>query len=141
MARIKVTRGRAEAAIDDPTADAIIKTIEEQYKEIADRLEGEAKAIYDYAQSKWPVKTGRSKAAMRYGLEFRPPSTLRARVYVDPASEAAEYVWYIGTAHGQRGTWMVLVRDPAAKRAKELTADLGAKFRRSLFKNWKRGRR
>ncbi len=140
MGRIKVRRGSAEASIDDPTAEAIERTIEEQYKETADRLEAEAKAIYDDAQSKWPVKTGRSKAAMRYGLEFQPPSTLRGRIYVDPSSEAAEYVWYIGTHGGARGTWMTLVRDPAAKRAKELTEDLGARFKKSLFKNWRKGR-
>lgn len=141
MARIRVRRGKSYARIDDPTAEAIVRTIEDRYSEVANTLEAETRKLWDEAQSKWRVKTGRSKAAMRYGLEFRPPSSLRSRIYVDPSSPAIEYVWHIGTSRGrERGDWMTLVRDPAQKRAKELAEDLGVAFKRSLYSNWRKGR-
>ncbi len=141
MSRIRVKRGSSYAAIDDPTAQAIIDTIEQGWKPIVDRLESEAKTIWTTAQSEWPVKTGRSKAAMRYGVQFNYPNVVRSSVYIDPTSEASKYVYYIkGRQDKGRTTWIVRVREPAEKRAKDFAKDLGITFTRTMRKNVKRRR-
>lgn len=131
--RIQIGRGAASIKVDDGLHDAIERAINEGFKATADGLEAEAKHIFDHAHANWPVKTGRSKKALRYGLQFLPPRTLKSTVYVDPESEAASYVYYIkGLKHGGKSTWVTLVRKPANDRKKELAKELAVRFRYSV---------
>ena len=49
-------------------------------RRVADRLEDGARDIYTQAREQWPVKSGRSRDALEYGLRIPDPTTLEAFV-------------------------------------------------------------
>lgn len=111
--------------MDDTLSDIVRRALRNAAPRVMDRLEEEARDLHASAESQWPVKTGRSKAALDWAVRIPRPDQVEAVVFIDPRSPAADYAFFIkGKKQGGASTWHALVRRPGRRRAKRLAEDL-----------------
>lgn len=129
--RIFVGSGKAQIELSGGLRDAVDRVLQGTPKVVADRLEEEARKLYEQAKAQWPEKTGKSKDALEYGLRIPDPSHIEAYVGFDPSK--APYVFYIHEKwpNAKRFVWQELLRKPARKLSKKVAAELGEELRRA----------
>lgn len=122
MARRRLTygTGRASVTLDHDLQRAMESILRETHGSVVHALEESADQVYQDALASWPVKTGKSKAALEQSLRV---SSDRVEAHI---SNPVEYVYYIrGKAQGGKSTWTKLVRTPMRKAGKRLVKELG----------------
>jgi hypothetical protein len=119
--KIRIGRGRAMIDMDDTLHAMVERAVRRSNPRLIDRLEGEAADLHEDAVADWPVKTGRSRAALDHGLRLPSPDKIEAFVGVDTSK--ADYVYYI--REDGKSTWHERVRKPGRERARKLAEALG----------------
>ena len=125
-------RGKAQVELSGGMRDAVDRVLSRpSIKAVADRLEEEARQLYEAAREQWPEKTGASKEALEYGLRIPDPTSLEA--YVGFNMTEAPYVFYIRQKYpyNNRRVWIELLRKPMRRRVKVLAAELGDELRKA----------
>lgn len=111
--------------MDSTTHDMLAAAIDNLAPGVRERLEREARELYEEARAGWPVKTGRSRDALQWGVRIPDDDSIESHVGVDPKSDAVEYFHLIkGRKHRGKQTWRVLLQRPAQERARKLGEDL-----------------
>lgn len=94
-------------------------------------MDRELRKVYDNAVDQWPVKTGRSKAALEYGLAVESADVVRGFVACDVG-----YARYIRSIKlpGTGSAFVELMRKPVAKAIEPITDALAADLARAGVK-------
>ena len=89
--RIYAGRGRAQMELTGTMRTMVDRVLSSKgVRRVANRLERSAKQIHDEASAQWPVASGRSKAALTYGLRLPSSTSLEAFV-----ANTSKYWFYI----------------------------------------------
>ena len=106
----------------DDTLDRIFRrAIDQARPGLLPVLEAEAQRLGENARAEWPVKTGRSRAAIVYGVRVVGGDGLESFV-----ANTAAYVFYIkGRAQGGKSAWQELIRKPGLASVPRLLEILG----------------
>ncbi len=108
MAKLRYTSGDASVVMDDTLDRIYRRAINDARPGLLPVLDSEAARLGADAIGQWPVKTGRSRAAIVSGV--RVMSNDRLESYVGNTSP---YVVYIkGRAQGGKSAWQELIRKP-----------------------------
>ena len=123
--KIVVGRGRAQVEIGPELREFVDRMLEHSAPTTKKALDEATEKIGTDAAGSWPVKTGRSKAALVHGVRLVSLDTVEGFVGND-----APYAHLIkGKEHGGKQTWRVLLqkplRDAADDVARALATDLG----------------
>lgn len=135
---IKIGRGRAAVEMSSTLSDLVERVLRgPAFDALVDRLELEARALMQDAQSGWPVGKDRadrdrhSRDALQVTVRLQPPNIIEAVVEIDPGSDAADYAFFIRSpkvGRQGRGTkrhvYTELLRRPGEARARGLADDL-----------------
>lgn len=109
-----------EADIDLSAIEDLVRSVLDETERITlEEMETATEDIYSEAVLDWPVKTGRSKKALKWGTRF-------SGDFVETFIEnPIDYVYYIkGDVQGGRSTWVTLVRRPVKKAEKTIAREV-----------------
>ena len=82
---IKVGKGRSEVTIDGPIAESIEAELRAVLGDVLFEMEFEADTIlFEEIGTKWPVKSGKSKAAWQKSIRLQPDSFMVEVVLFNP---------------------------------------------------------
>jgi len=119
-------RGAAQIELSGGVRDMVDRMLRGSHGAVVGAMEREAREIFESAYRHWPVKTGKSRAALTHGLRIRDPSTLEAFV-----GNAVPYVFAITQPWPDRNkrVWRELISKPGKKRATKLAETMGDELR------------
>ena len=124
---IRYGTGKHSIEIDDGIEKMIRRVIDDAFPGVADAIERTTDELYQDAFDAWPVKSGRSKAALTQTLTID-GDTIR-RTVLNPAKKAGgfPYVFAIRTKQqdGDENLWGLLIRKPGRKAGELLAEELG----------------
>ena len=121
-------KGALQVEVDDGTAALVRRVLDQAAPAVSRALEEAAERVYRAAAQDWPVKTGRSKAELEYGIRIPGPTAIEAFVRND-----AKYAKFIVARNlGYRSAVVELLRKPMKRAAAELVEQLGPELRRVI---------
>lgn len=128
--RLRLGRGSNTVIIENGLDDMVRRFLEDTIPGVLPRMEAEAEDLYNAAQAKWPVKTGRSKAAMNWWIRFPRPDPLdriEAFVGFEPGEPGSKYAHLVkGRKDDGKQSWRVHLLRPAQERGEKLGTDIAA---------------
>lgn len=126
--RIYAGRGKAQIELTGSMRDMVDRVLSSRgVRRVADRLEDGARRIYRSARSEWPEDTGRSKAALEYGLRLPSPTALEAFV-----RNTSPYWYYIRKKWPDNNVYVAreLILKPGRREAKKIAREMGRELRK-----------
>lgn len=130
MGNLKFGRGAISVEIGDELDRMIRRGLAETRPGLLRHLEEAAKSVGAGATARWPVKTGKSKAAMQWGVRLIDEG-IEAFVLNDANNGGFPYVYAIRSRSGTQ-MWKELVRRPMERRGAKLVDELGAIASRAM---------
>lgn len=114
-------RGTMQVEVDDGTERLVRAALEQTAPTVVREIERRVDQVIADARSAWPVRTGRSRAALVSGLRLPDADTVEGFVRND-----VDYAFYIkGRQQGGKSTYVELVRKPMRRAADDIVAELG----------------
>lgn len=128
MARLQYGDSHLRVTMDD-TLDRLFRAaLEDLAPGLVPEMERSAEAVYSSAHEAWPVKTGRSKAALGRSVFVTDKSTVRASVF-----NSIDYAKFVKPKSiGGESAFVELLRKPLQKEATRLIGALGPAAKAAL---------
>tara|TARA_R110000796_G_scaffold3882_1_gene14847 strand:+ start:140 stop:535 length:396 start_codon:yes stop_codon:yes gene_type:complete len=119
MSKLHYSAGAASITMDDTMDKIFRRAVENVQPGVVKILESEIATLGAHADGKWPVKTGKSKALLAYGVRLLGMDHIEAFI-----ANSADYAFYIkGKNLGGKSAFQTLLRKPGLRLAPHL-ADL-----------------
>ena len=90
-------------------------------------IERSTRALYESARDEWPVKTGRSRSALEWGVRVEGDGRVAGFI-----RNPVPYLIYIRRKKDHKNPWITLVRQPAHRDADRLALAIAPMLRREL---------
>jgi hypothetical protein len=117
--------------MSDGMDQLVRRAAEATFPGMVEKLEGATAGVFDFAHANWPVRTGRSKAALGREVRVAPDwSAMRGRVFDD-----APYAKFIKSPQirtGSGSAFVDLLRKPTETAGLKLANDLRDTIERTL---------
>jgi hypothetical protein len=114
---------RATVTMNDAFEALVRQAIDGTFPGMVDKMERAAADLEAAASAKWPVATGRSKAALTSEVRLAPDySSIRARVACE--ADYARYIVSLKIKSGSGSAFVELLRKPTEAAASALAEDL-----------------
>lgn len=128
MGNIQIGRGSMSVTLDDGMDRFVRAALERSAPATLRVLEREGEQLFDDAYARWPVKSGRSRAGLTWGLRL--PDANTVEVFL---SNSVEYVYYIRTLYpGGQHVWTDLVVKPTRKAARKIAEELAEEIANAI---------
>ncbi len=123
MGKLTFGDSRATVTMDDAFEGLVRQALDETLPGMVDRLEQTASDLEANAVARWPVKTGRSKAALTSEVRVAPDySNIRARVACEV--DYAKYIVSPRIKSGSGSAFVELLKKPTEAAGKALAEEL-----------------
>lgn len=126
---ITIGQGSVTATLDNGLEELLRRAIDHTVPGLVNRVEATAQGIYRGAFDRWPVRTGRSRAALAWEVRLAPDlSSIRARV-----SNSAPYAKYVPVRSlGGKNAFVELLRKPTLAAGREIALEVAEVVERTL---------
>ncbi|MCP4918274.1 MAG: hypothetical protein GY913_15300 [Proteobacteria bacterium] len=132
MGKLKFGRGKVTVEIDDDIERMIRAGIEETAPGVLSGLEDIATEVGRSAQLRWPVKSGRSKAAFGFGGRLPRKDLIEGYVENNATNDGFSYIYAIKPRGGGRSIWSSWVRTPMKRRGEQFAEELGPNIQKLM---------
>lgn len=132
MGKLKLGRGKVTVEVDDDLDRMLRRGLEETAPGVLTGLEDIATEVGRSAQMRWPVKSGRSRAAFGFGARLPRKDLIEGYIDNDATNNGFSYIYAIKPRGGGRSIWSTMVRTPMKRRGEQFAEDLGPNIQKLM---------